>query len=120
MFSQFEVPRYLEDKIPAMKESLKDAAPGYNIFQTVQCLCDYTRGKIKEQDILAVKQILSTAEMIYIRGNPLVKCAMENVFIYSFSSLLHCCERSAQRELQAIMPMSLYSAYVQQMVKSGI
>ncbi len=119
MISQFEVSAYLANNLPEIKTELRNTYPTLNIFKSIQCLVNHTRGKLIQHDIQAVKNCLAVAEYIYARGNKLVKNAMENVFVYSFSSLLNASSHEEKRQIQTIMPLHLYSAYVHQLRKTG-
>lgn len=120
MINQYEVAAYLVDELPEIKEDLKSISPTLNIFKSVQCLSNYTRSKVMQHDLRVVKKCFAIAENIYSRGNDLVRDAIENVFVYSFSSLLNLGSKDEKRELQALMPLYLHTAYVQQVLKSGI
>ena len=118
--NQYEVPAYLIDELPEIKEDLTSLSPTFNILKSIQCLADYTRSKVVQHNEQAVKKCFSIAENIYAGGNSIVRAAMENVFVYSFSSLLNLGSRAEKRELQALIPICLHTAYVQQILKSGI
>ncbi len=120
MINQYEVSSYIEDELPEIKKELKEIDPTLNVFKSVQCLTDYTIRKAKQHDFRAVKKSFATAEKIYSKGNTEVKTAMENVFVYSFSRLLVLCSRYEKKYLQAIMPLCLHTAYVQQIYRSGL
>lgn len=115
--NQFEVSACLVDRLPEIKTAIKNTYPTLNVFKSIQCLVNYTKQKLVQHDIPAVKNCLNVAEYIYSRGNKPVKNAIENVFIYSFSSLLNMGSSDERRQLQSIMPLHLYTAYVQQVLK---
>lgn len=119
MINQYEVPAYLVDELPEIRKELRKAAPTLNVFKSIQCLTDYTKQKAADHDLLMVRKCFSAAEKIYLKGNAIVKNAIENVFIFSLSSLLHACSRNEYQKMQAIMPVCLYTAYVQQIIKSN-
>lgn len=120
MINQYEVPAYLEDELPEIKEELRKIHPTLSIFKTIQCLADYTRRKVSQHDLKTVKKCFAIADNIYSKGNRIVKNAIENVFVYSFSSLMSVCSKDVKRQLQSIMPLYLHTAYVQQILKSGM
>lgn len=119
MMNQFEVSACLADKLPEMKTTLKNTYATLNVFKAIQCLVNYTKQKLVQHDIPAVKNCLYVAEYIYSKGNKLVKNAIENVFIYSFSSLLNMGTSDEKKQLQSCMPLHLYTAYVHQVLKPG-
>ena len=118
--NQYEVPAYLVDELPEMEQELKAVYSTLNIFKTIQCLANYTRRKVIQHDLMAAKKCFAITETIYVKGNELVKNAIENVFVYSFSSLMNLCSKDERKQLQAIMPLDLHTAYVQQILKPGV
>lgn len=120
MINQYEVPAYLVDKLPEIKEELESILPSLNIIKSIQCLVKFTRKKVIQHDLRVVKKCFSIAENFHSNGNRIVKDTIENVFIYSFSSVLNLCSNEEKRKIQGLMPLSLYTAYVQQIIKSGI
>jgi hypothetical protein len=120
MINQYEVPAYLVDELPGIEKELKVFSPTLNIFKTVQCLANYTKSKIIQHDLGTVKKYFAIAEEVYVKGNELVKGAIENVFVFSFSSLLNMGSREEKKELQAIIPVCLHTIYVQQVLRSGM
>ncbi len=120
MINQFEVPAYLVDELPEIKEELKSITSQQNILKTISCLASYTKKKVVQHDLRLVKKCFTIAENIHIKGNKIVKDAIENVYVYSFSSLFNLCNREEKNKIQGLIPISLYSAYIQQILKSGI
>jgi hypothetical protein len=121
--NQYEVPAYLEDKIPEMKELLVKKGVSSNIFdpyKSVQCLTDFTLKVAHQHNIKMLKRCFTAAERLYIKGNEMIKNAINNVFVYSFSSLFAGCHTKQERiKIESLMPGLLYSAYVQQLLKSN-
>ena len=75
---------------------------------------------MKQHDIQKVKKCFTIAEDIYAKGNAMVRDAIENVFVYSFSSLLNLCSKDEKKQVHGLMPLYLHTAYVQQVLKPGI
>ena len=82
-------------------------------------LARYTRKMINLHDLPAVAKCMRLADKIYSKGNTIVKNAVENVFVYSFSGLRNCCDQQEWSKVQSGMPMTLYSLYVKQIYRSG-
>ncbi len=116
----YEVPAIMEDELPAIKEELKENCILGNVNTAMQILVRYTRKMMNLHDLPAVAQCMRLADKIYDKGNMMVKNAVENVFVYSFSGLRTCCDRWEWRTVQAKMPMTLYSLYVKQIYRSGL
>jgi hypothetical protein len=123
MMNQYEVPSYLQDGLPEMKEVLVKEGVSSNLFdpyKSVQCLTDFTLKNAHEHNIKMLKRCFTAAERLYTKGNEMIKNAVNNVFIYSFSELLaNCTSRQERIKIQSVMPSYLYSAYVQQVLKSN-
>jgi len=116
----YEVPAMLEDEIPAIGEELRRECPAGNIHAAIQTLVKYTRKMISLHDLSAVNKCMTLADKLYIKGNSLVKNAVENVFVYSFSGLRSACGLTEWKLIQAKMPVALHSLYVKQIYRSGI
>ena len=123
MMNQYEVPSYLQDALPEMKEVLVKEGVSSNLFdpyKSVQCLTDFTLKVAHQHNIKMLKRCFMAAERLYIKGNEMIKNAINNVFIYSFSELLaDCTSRQERIKIQSVMPSYLYSAYVQLVLKSN-
>ena len=61
---------------------------------------------------------MALADNIYEQGNPLVRNAIENVFIFSFSSIMALYNIVEWRIVQSYMPARLYALYIQQVLRS--
>ena len=73
-----------------------------------------------QPDLRVVKKCFAITENIYSKGNKVVRDAIENVYVYSFSSLLSVCKREERIKIQSLMPLGLHTAYVQQVLNSGL
>ena len=122
MMNQYEVPSYLQDAPPEKKEVLVKEGVSSNLFdpyKSIQCLADFTLKIAHQHNIKMLKRCFIAAERLYTKGNELIKNAINNVFIYSFSMLFsECANRQEKIKVQSMMPPYLFSAYVQQILKS--
>ncbi|MEO6610859.1 MAG: hypothetical protein ABIT05_16655 [Chitinophagaceae bacterium] len=116
MITQFDVSTCLVEQLPEIRTDLNFSYPTLNIFRTIRCLVNHTRSKLEQHDMQGVKNCLDTAEYIYARGNNPVKNVMENIFIPSFSSLFSMGSSDERKELQTLMPLHLYCAYVKRLI----
>ena len=121
--NQYEVPSYLQDALPEMKEVLAKEGVSSNLFdpyKSVQCLTDFTLKNARHHNIQMLKRCFIAAERLCTKGNEMIKNAVNNVFIYSFSMLFSgCANRQERIAIQSVIPSYLYSAYVQQILKSN-
>jgi hypothetical protein len=71
-----------------------------------------------EHDYEMVAKNMSLAQKLYKEGNALVRGAIENIFIYSFSTLMTRCSAVEWRVVQTCMPAELYQIYITQILRS--
>jgi hypothetical protein len=112
MFTQNNIPAFIAKQLPEL-----GAQP--SAYKAIQALTDHTRRLAFEHDFKKVKSCLTLVERIYREGNTFVKNAVENIFIFSFSSLLANCNRVEWRIVQSYMPSDLYALYARQVSRPG-
>lgn len=117
--NQYEVPALMADELPEIKHELKHLSVLGNINTAMHILADFTNHMIVEHNYAMVQKCMNLANRIYTKGNNLIRNAVENVFVYSFSTLRATCNRTEWKLLQARMPVTLYSLYVNQLLKTG-
>lgn len=119
IMNQYEVPALIADSIPEVRHELASQAATGNINNTLHILTDYTNRMCKAHDLRGIQKCMKLADQIYSKGNSIVKNAVTNVFVYSFSIFRMNCNSVEWRLLQAKMPITLYSVYMQQVMQSG-
>ena len=117
MLSQYEVPAFIAGRLPQVKNDLLTHG-SMTIYQSVQILTDYTKRMAIEHDFKMVEKCMALVATLYLKGNSLVKNAVENVFIFSFSSIMSRCNIVEWRIVQSYMPSDLYALYLKQVLKS--
>ena len=120
MITQYEVPFCLIEELPEIETDLKRSYSTLNVFKSVQCLANFTRNKVVAHDFKVVKKCFSTIDNIYNKGDKAVKDAIENVFVFSLSFIMLGCNREERKQLHSMIPITLYTSYVNQVLKSGI
>lgn len=117
MINQLEIPAYLEEAVPEISSDLKINNTG-NAYDVMNMLMVFTFNNIKAHNYKVVKRCFKIADKLYNRGNTIVKNAVQNVFVYSFTKMF---ERypAEKQELLALLPMTLYSLYIRQVCHSG-
>lgn len=118
MLTQYEVPNFIAFRLPEVKIELARTGIEPSAYQSIQVLADYTKKMALEHDFKMVEKCMSLVHKLYEKGNALVRNAVENIFIYSFSSMLSRCNLVEWRIVQSYMPADLYAIYVQQVLKS--
>jgi hypothetical protein len=117
MLNQFEVPSYIAGRLPQVKSDLSRNGSACTAYQSIQVLTDYTKRMALEHNFKMVEKCMTLVQKIYESGNNLVKNAVENIFVFSFSTLSRC-NIVEWRIIQSYMPSELYTLYVQQVLKS--
>ena len=117
MLSQNEVPALIAGTLPQIKSDLSNSAKP-TAYQSIQVLTDYTKRMALEHNFKMLQNCMALVQTIYEKGNLLVKNAIENVFIFSFSTMLARCNTVEWKIVQSYMPSDLYAIYVQQVLKS--
>lgn len=117
---EFEIPALLEEELPVIARELRQNAVLGSAANMVKMLTDYTKRMLTLHDLPAVVRCMDIADRIYGKGNLVVKNAIENVFVYSFSGLQTACNKVEWKVIQAKMPVTLYALYTNQVYKSGL
>ena len=118
MLTQYEVPAFIAVKLPQVKSNLPHTTDTPTAYQSLQALTDYTKRMAFERNYKMVEKCMDLVHYLYEKGNTLVRNAVENVFVFGFSSMLSRCNIVEWRIIQSYMPSDLYSIYVQQVLKS--
>jgi hypothetical protein len=85
----------------------------------VQSLTDYTKRMALEHDFKMVGKCMDLMAMLYEKGNTLTRNAVENIFIYSFSTMMCSCNIVEWKVIRASMPDPLYALYIRQLENSN-
>jgi hypothetical protein len=89
------------------------------VFSAIQELTDQAKHLALQHDFAGLKNCMSRVQRIYRGGNAAVKNAVENIFIFAFSSILPHCNQVEWRLVQSCMPTELYTLYIRQVTKAG-
>ncbi len=119
MINEQELPQIVEQEIPELSAQLSDKEKCSSVHYAINLLRDHTHNKMEQENFKAVQHCMGVAEKLYKKGNHTVKNAIENIYVYSFSHMLfHDSEK--RKQLLSLIPISLYSVYVHQMLHSHI
>lgn len=111
-----EVKSYIDKEVPELASTVTSPC---NIYQTLHLIFDFTKQKISEQNLSVVKKCFGLIEQLYKTGDTKVRHAVENVYVFALENIIYVnCEQ--KRELEDMMPASLYSVYIQQVIGSNI
>ena len=80
----------------------------------IQVLTDHTKRMALEHNFKMVGSCMTLMGMLYEKGDKLTRNAVENIFVYSFSTMMCNCNIVEWKVIRSAMPDSLYSLYVRQ------
>jgi hypothetical protein len=89
------------------------------IFSAIQELTDQAKRLAFQHDFAGLKNCMNLVQQIYKTGNAAAKNAVENIFVFAFSSILPRCNQVEWQLVQSCMPTELYTLYVRQVTKVG-
>jgi hypothetical protein len=114
-----EILDILGNELPEINEELERLPNAQNIYTTVKCFAEYTKQLINKGNLSEVKHCFNVAEKMLTSGNKVVKNAIENVYIFSISSILDFASPLSNK-IKGMMNRRLLSEYKRQVCASGI
>jgi hypothetical protein len=118
MITQFEIPSLLKAALPAIAGDDYPTRTTMNIYKSVQCFSDFTRHAVQDHNFNLAKKCFALAEKLYRQGDAIVKNAIENTFVFSFTSFMP--NDGIERLIvQSIIPTPLYAVYMKQVMGSS-
>ncbi len=118
MYSQANLSEVIERSIPALHKPLHTPECEKSIYKQVKVLSHYLADHIEDKKLTEVSRTLHLANRLYESGSMMVQGAIKNVFVYSFSMLLI---RAGEKRktLLSVMPLTLFSLYMNQVLNCG-
>lgn len=117
MINQYEVPAYIVEAFPEF-EVLVTTRKNGNPYIAMHTLLEITALEVKEHNYRAVKHCFDLAAKLYDRGNSIVKNAVENVFVYSLTTIIQSA-RQDKAQLLGVIPITIYTLYIRQLYQAG-
>ncbi len=114
MISSTEACQLVQAQLP----ELHCAAKPDNVYHTLQVFREYTVEGAREHNLGKLQRCFSLAAELYEKGSASVKCAVENVFVYSLSRIFSIAPEDKDR-IKAIIPDSLRGLYMAQVLHHG-
>lgn len=118
--NQYEIPAMIEDELPAIVRELETTREFGNAIHIMGILVRFVKRMLAAHNLSVVIKCMRMVDRIYEKGDPVVKNAIENIFILSFSGLQKTCNVAEWKLLSAKIPITLYSAYIRQLYQPGI
>ena len=113
MITQYEVPTLLRDELPQIAGKIQSTNVMINVYNSVHSFTNYTKDAVQKHHYRIAKKCFKLAEKLYRNGDSIVKMAIENIFVYSFTSFMPN-DRVEKRMVQSLIPASLNTIYQKQ------
>jgi hypothetical protein len=118
MLCQEDLPEYIENAMPELAVGSKKDKP-QNVYDIMRHLLKYTRSQVIKHNLSAAKKCMTLVSQLYYKGNNVIKNAIENIYVYSFShAFFH--DEEQKKEIMDIVPDTLYKLYRSQVVNSHL
>lgn len=118
MINEYEAEVYIYSHLPGINQRYHTTDSNH-LYENITNMADFMKKKFAQKDWKALSNIFNVAEVLYNKGNGMVKYGMQHVFIYAISSIMPS-EKEQRKQLQTIIPITLFSVYVQQILHSNI
>lgn len=109
----------LGDELPEINPELEKLSSPRDIYVSVNCFAEFTKQLIKKGNLSEVKHCFNIAEKMLLEGNKTVKNAIENVYLFSMSSILDF-TNPLSRKIKGMMNKALLTEYQKQVSTSGL
>lgn len=116
----FEAADEIASILPSAKSEFCSPTMARYPFQIIGVFTYHIKLMVEIHNTPMTKKCLNLMETIYNRGNTILKTAVENIFVFSIDTVIASCDDSEKRRIMSEMPIGLYTAYVNQIYKSGI
>jgi hypothetical protein len=113
MMTEFKVLYCLRAELPQISEEFYPAMMSSCVFTSMQKFADYTTRCLQEHHFNIARKCFALAAMFYKDGDPLVRRAVETVFIDALCSF-SMYDRKAEMIVQSLIPAHLFGLYVKQ------
>ena len=117
--NQYELPAFIADKFPETKKEISWLSVIGNANHAMDRFAVFMRNNIVTHQFSKVFNCLQLADYLWVHGNPAVKDAVENAFVYSFSRASQSCNKKEWELIKTHMPPRLYSMYIKQVIGYG-
>ncbi len=89
-----------------------------NVYKDLQQFTNYTRQAVDQHNYTLAKKCFCLADSLYTNGDRIVRNAIENIFVFAFSSFI---PRDSIEKiiLKSFIPATLYALYVKQVTGGG-
>lgn len=113
MITQYEVPTLLREELPQIAGKIQSTNVMIDVYKSVHTFTNYTKEAVQEHHFRLANKCFTLAEKLYRNGDNIVRMAIENIFVYAFSSFMPI-DRVEKRMVQSLIPASLNAVYQKQ------
>lgn len=106
--------------VPECEIEFQEVDKTKNSFMVIKVFTKHIKSFIGKGDIKILLKSLNKMNDLYTKGDPSLRNAIENVFIYSLDSLTFPCKNTYKTLIFSKIPKDLNRAYLKQVYKSGI
>jgi hypothetical protein len=115
MISSDQAAQYAQAALPDIASRFD---PETDVYNTLTVIREYACQQAKDHNYGVLQKCFNLAETLYEKGSATVRCAVENVFVFSLSRILSLVPEDKQT-IKSIMPASLQSLYMNQVFHRG-
>ena len=109
----------LGNELPEINPELEKLPDARSVYVSIKCFAEFTKQLIKTGRLNEVKHCFNIAEKLLLEGNKTVKNAIENVYVFSMSSILDFANPISHK-IKGMMNKALLNEYKRQVCSSGI
>lgn len=91
-----------------------------NSYQLIEFLTDKMKNMIRKDDTICLFKCLEKMDILYREGDPMVKNAIENSFIYSLDSCTSFCSKEYRHAIFSSLSPELQKVYARQIYSHSI
>lgn len=114
-----EVVNILGNEFPTINYDLERIPNSCDVYKSVKCFVDFTKQLALKGNFKEVKHCFTVAEKLLRNGNNTVKNAIENVYVFSLSSIIDF-NTPLSKKVKELLTDSLKKEYNRQICASGI
>lgn len=115
MISPGEACQLVQQEIPEVASRLPHDCDIYSALSVVQ---EYAHQNAREKNYSRLRQCFTVAASLYETGSSAVKCAVENIFVYSISRL-YAQTPEVKARIKEMIPEPLRNIYTAQVLHHG-
>ncbi len=117
MIDQEQLPAYVEKYFPGISQTCNDKEN--NAYVLIKQVVSYVVKELSRRNYEVVGKCFEVVDNLYNNGSTVVKTAIENVFVYSFSYSFYY-DKKQRDVVMKLVPLSLQQLYRSQMINSHL